>query len=249
LTLAAPVVGTPEDRLADHAECGSLACQSILRLADATVVMPIEDNSSAGMLAGGVAKVLPIARTSIASGNLADVVAAAIPQGHYVVGLVHCTGNAVPKPPPATAAHWVAIYDVDGRYYQCWTASYQPGFDMRACSDGTGPHLVIDLSEVDTMSAAAEQQIADLHAAVFQPVAINGGTSLETTPPNNIDIIRRAVSPYNAGYPPANGIPAVAGTGLSAAQSAALAQIPAIAAALASGDLTLAHIEAALKGA
>jgi len=211
--------------------------------------MPIEDNSTAEMLAAGVAKVLSAARTSVVAGNLADVVAAAIPLGHYVVGLVHCTGNAVPTPPPAAAAHWVAIYDASGAYYQVWTATYQNGFDMRACSDGNGPHLVIDLSEVDTMSAAAEQQIADLHAAVFQPVALNGGTSLATTPPNNIDIIRRAVSPYNAGYPPASGVLAVAGAGLSAAQSAALAEIPAIAAALATGDLTLAHIEAALKTA
>lgn len=254
--LTLPVKGRAEDQLADHAECGSLACQSVLEIVSPGAVMPIEDNSTASMLATGVAKTLPTAKTSIVSGNLADVVAMWIPRNCYVIGLVHCTGNAVPTPPPATAAHWVAIYDTDGSYYQCWTATYQPAFDMRACSDGIGSHLVIDLSEAFMFTAAQVAQLMTQVEAIFQ--SLYGPFENSPTigvPWNNVEILRRMLADLGAPYSPSSAVPFVpslvpiGGTGLTLTQAQAVAEIPAIAGAIASGDLTLAHIEAALKGA
>lgn len=46
------------------------------------------------------------------------------------------------------------------------------------------------------------QQLQDIWDAIFGPVPIDGGEG--TAIPNNIDIIRRKVSPYKQGYPPAN---------------------------------------------
>jgi hypothetical protein len=100
------------------------------------------------------------------------------------------------------------------------------------------------------MSLLSEQQTDQLWHAVFGPTAVNGGTAGVTTPGNNIDIIRRKLSGYARGYPAANGADAepveatVSSTGatLTAAQAAALAEIPTILA-------ILQRIEAAAKTA
>lgn len=87
------------------------------------------------------------------------------------------------------------------------------------------------------MSTLSEAQTNDLWHAVFTPVAIDGGVASYPAKPNNIDIIRRKLSGYAKGYPAAEGaevtIPAATGSAtLTAAETAALAQIPAILAIL-----------------
>lgn len=246
MTLAPPVTGVSEAQGRDHAECGSLACTSVLRTRY-NVALPVIDNSSAGQLAAAVKKACPEAFTEVIAGNLATVAEAQLALGHYVVGLVHCTGQAVPCPPAqAVAAHWIPIYGGTGRsamYYQVWTATHQTGADLFVDSDGNGPHLAIwfpaqSPTGVDMLPDERAALMA-VQGAIFGPVPLNGGEG--TGAPNNIDIIRRVVSPYASGYPVANP-PAVASGGLTAEQATALAEIPALTA-------TLARIEASLKGA
>jgi surface antigen len=56
--------------------------------------------------------------------------------------------------------------------------------------------------EDNDLTSAQDAKLTQLWEAVFGPVPISGGSG--TSPPNNIDIIRRTVSPYAKGYPPAN---------------------------------------------
>ena len=93
---------------------------------------------------------------------------------------------------------------------------------------------------VDDMSAQAEAQIADIWTAVFGPVPENGGLPTYPAKPNNLDIIRRKLSGYAQGYPAANGGElALTGVALTAAETAQLAQIPAILALLQKIDAAL----------
>jgi hypothetical protein len=152
-TLVAPVPGQAEDAGSDHAECGSLACAAVLRTVYPGALLPVLNNSSAQQLEALVGRWFPKVQTLLVAENLADVVAEqVIKLGRYVIGLVHCTGEAVPCPPPGEAAHWIAVYAVSGAnalYYQCWTANEQSisAAALAAASDGTGPHLVIWFDE------------------------------------------------------------------------------------------------------
>jgi|HubBroStandDraft_6_1064221.scaffolds.fasta_scaffold00174_53 hypothetical protein len=90
----------------------------------------------------------------------------------------------------------------------------------------------------DDMSAQAEAQIADIWTALFGPAAVNGGEG--PAKPNNLDIIRRKLSPYAQPYPAANGAEIVTtGVALTAAEIAQLAQIPTILALLEKIDAAL----------
>lgn len=248
-----PIAGTPEDTQTDHAECGSLACISVLEIVGAGTT-PVENNSSAETLAGVVAR--PGVVTQVVSGNLADVVARYSTPGVYVIGLVHCTGNAVPSP-TGTASHWVAIYDPTGSYYQVWTATFQPGgWDMRGCSNGDGPHLIITLEVIVDALTEILAKVTDIWNMFFMEYGAVAGTPKWS----NLESMRRSIAQLGASYQQGTEFPYVpgpnplaalfgGGTGFTPAQIAAIAEIPAIATALAAGDLTLAHIEAALKGA
>ncbi len=88
------------------------------------------------------------------------------------------------------------------------------------------------------MDAVQDARLTDLWNAVFGPVPIDGGETSYPAKPNNVDIIRRKLSGYAHPYPGANGseisVPASAVTvsPLTAAQTAALAQVPTILAIL-----------------
>ena len=94
------------------------------------------------------------------------------------------------------------------------------------------------------MDATQAQQLADVWTAIFGPVPIDGGESTYPAKPNNLDIIRRKLSGYAKPYPAANGaeVTAIAPVTLTAAETQALAQIPAILA-------ILQRLEAAAKSA
>src|ERR1700733_11539594 len=92
-TAFVPVAGEAESRSSDHAQCGSLACESALAIVGAGT-MHVLNNSNAQKLAAGIGS-RPGVLTRIVSGNLADI-APTIKDGEYLIGLVHCTGNAVP---------------------------------------------------------------------------------------------------------------------------------------------------------
>ena len=104
----------------------------------------------------------------------------------------------------------------------------------------------------DFMSETTAQQIDDLWNAAFSPYG-EGGIAKWSNP----EVLRRMLAQLGATYNQSSELPFVpmprpaapASTPLTAAQSAALLAIPAISAAVASGDLALAHIEAALKAA
>jgi hypothetical protein len=146
LTLVAPVAGVAEDQGRDHAECGSLACASVLRTHAPGLTMPALDNSSASMLQAAVRRALPSALTAVVVGRLDQVVAANVGVNRYVVGLVHCTGQAVPCPPAqARAAHWIALFGLPGSYYQVWDSTFHSltAAELAADSYFAGPHLVV----------------------------------------------------------------------------------------------------------
>lgn len=88
----------------------------------------------------------------------------------------------------------------------------------------------------DDMSALSEEQIADIHTAIFGPVAQDGGQPSYPAKPNNLDIVRRKLAGYSQGYPAADGAEItftnIGGAALTAAETAQLAQIPAILAIL-----------------
>lgn len=109
---------------------------------------------------------------------------------------------------------------------------------------------IFGIGTMDDMSAQAEQQIADLWAAMFELYGAVPGSPKW----NNLESVRRGVANLGSAYSqsaeyPFVPTPVVAGTGLTAVQAAAVAQIPAIASAIAAGAVTQAHIEAALRGA
>lgn len=57
-------------------------------------------------------------------------------------------------------------------------------------------------AQEDDVTPQLAQMIVDIWDALFGPVPIFGGEGVAK--PNNLDIVRRAVSPYNAGYPVAS---------------------------------------------
>jgi hypothetical protein len=86
--------------------------------------------------------------------------------------------------------------------------------DTRVCGLGSGVRFLVPLSvptsgdELTPEQAAQltelQAQVALIFAAIFEPTEVGGPTPGFTNyaPGNNIDIIRRKVSPYNEGYPP-----------------------------------------------
>lgn len=262
MTLARPIAGEAEDAARDHAQCGSLAATSVIQTVYPKIVVPPLDNSSAQQIAAAVARVCPAAHMTVIGGNLATVAASQIALGHYVLGLVHCTSQAVPCPPAqAKAAHWIALYDAaDAAYYQCWTATFQSGADLAVDSDGLGPHLAIwfPTTEDDGMflctTTRTSAEGADPHGpgAVYlcegtpaQPGMFKrwiSGVVASALPDEiahygqvvqNFDafVLDRMVelAPIALTYPTLEdgAVPIVSGV-LTAAQAAALAQIPAV---------------------
>lgn len=59
--------------------------------------------------------------------------------------------------------------------------------------------------EDNDLTPQQAQMLQDIHDALFKPVQQDGGAGYPAyAPGNNLDIVRRKVSPYKAGYPPAN---------------------------------------------
>lgn len=59
--------------------------------------------------------------------------------------------------------------------------------------------------EDDDLTPEQNQMLQDIHDALFKPVQQDGGEGYPAyAQPNNLDIARRAVSPYAKGYPAAN---------------------------------------------
>lgn len=121
--------------------------------------------------------------------------------------LAACKVHDVPAP-----LIWVAQWDgVATVPAGCIAKQYRndvaAGYDVSAVADywpGVDPAPPTPPEDDDVTDEQA-QMLADIHAAIFEPTAVGGVTGYPAyAPGNNIDIIRRKVSPYNAGYPPAD---------------------------------------------
>jgi surface antigen len=81
--------------------------------------------------------------------------------------------------------------------------------DDRACQNNPGVSFLVEFAptppEDNDLTPAESQMLKDIHDALFLPVAQDGGQGYPNyANPNVPDIIRRVVSPYAKGYPPAN---------------------------------------------
>jgi surface antigen len=79
--------------------------------------------------------------------------------------------------------------------------------DLRSCGNGPGVTFLVESSPPleDDLTPAQDAKLTAIFNALFEPVALDGGQGFPSyANPNNVDIIRRVVSPYAKGYPPAN---------------------------------------------
>jgi len=81
--------------------------------------------------------------------------------------------------------------------------------DDRLCHDSPGVSFLVEFAptppEDNDLTALQAQQLQQIWQALFEPVAQDGGQGFPNyANPNTLDIIRRVVSPYAKGYPPAN---------------------------------------------
>jgi hypothetical protein len=129
---------------------------------------------------------------------------------------VYCSVDTWPVVRAAFKAHdvaephyWLAHYGVapvipDGAVALQYANEQPPGCDTTIVADywpGVDPAPQPPTGDTD-LTPQEHAWLQDIFEAVFGPSPVNGGEG--HAPGNNLDIIRRKVSPYDEGYPPAN---------------------------------------------
>lgn len=131
--LAPPVQGPAEARQSDHADCGTLAANAVVQVFASAASLPVMDNATAAQVAEAI-NALGIRGVSAVDeypDDLNGYLAGYVPHGDYVMAGIRVNSWNCEPNVNGGAEHWVTVYSDDGRFYNCWFASYEGPIDLQ----------------------------------------------------------------------------------------------------------------------
>lgn len=131
--LAPPVAGLAEAQQSDRADCGTLAGNAVVQLFASAASLPVLDNATAARVAGAINElgIAGVVAVDEYPDDLNGYLAEHVPHGDYVMAGIRVNSWNCEPNVGGGAEHWVTIYSDDGRFYNCWFATYEGPIDLQ----------------------------------------------------------------------------------------------------------------------